>query len=221
VIPGSTRKAGPVFAGDVLDRAREIIAAYPASRSALLPLLHLLQEVAGYCTRDGMREIARLLGLTPAEVLGTASFYTMFKMEPVGRHLVSVCGTTSCLIMGADRLYANLLDYYDVADRETTSDGMFTFEEVECAAACGGAPVMQVDYLFFENVDPDTAVALLEDIRARGLDEVYAERGTATAPLPPLDADEIAAGPSPLSGPVRPDAASGSQGRPDATQGAG
>lgn len=189
--------AAAVFTGEVLERAHAKIAEYPHPRSAILPLLHMLQDEAGYVTTTGMREIAALIGITPAEVYGTATFYTMFKFEPIGRHLVSVCTSLSCQILGADELYSRLLDHYGVANSETTPDGEFTFEEVECAAACGGAPCLQVDYRFFEFVSADDVVDLVEDIRRRGLDVVHAERGSRMAPLPPLEDAEVAAGPAP------------------------
>lgn len=189
--------AAEVFTGDLLEQARAKVAEYPQARSAILPLLHMLQNEVGYVTTGGMREIAALIGITPAQVFGTASFYSMFKFEPIGRHLVSVCTSLSCQLLGADAVYAKLLEHYDVADRETTPDGEFTFEEVECAAACGGAPCLQVDYQFFEFVKPDDVVDLLEDVRRRGLPTVHAERGSVMAPLPPLDAAEVAAGPAP------------------------
>lgn len=189
--------AAKVFTGEVLARAEATIAEYPKPASAVLPLLHMLQDEVGYVTNGGMREVAALVGLTPAEVFGTASFYTMFKLEPIGRHLVSVCTSLSCQILGADELYATLVDHYGVADKETTADGEFTFEEVECAAACGGAPCLQIDYRFFEFVKTEDAVDLVEDVRRRGLDAVHAERGSVMAPLPPLEPAEIAAGPAP------------------------
>jgi NADH-quinone oxidoreductase subunit E len=189
--------AEPVFQGQLLDAARAKIAEYERPRSAVLPLLHMLQDTAGHVTRDGMREIAQLVGISAAEVLGTASFYTMFKFEPGGRHLVSVCTSLSCQILGADELLANLLAHYGIAGKETTPDGVFTIEAVECAAACGGAPCLQIDYRFFEFVDPADGVAILEDVRRRGLDDVHAEKGSVMAPPPPLEPAEIAAGPAP------------------------
>jgi NADH-quinone oxidoreductase subunit E len=113
-----------------------------------------------------MREIAERLGIAPAEVLGTASFYTMFKREPIGRYLISVCRGISCMWLGSEELFAHLSDRLGVGNNQTTSDGMFTLEEMECAAACGGAPCVLVNYLFAERVTPDQADAMLEELRA-------------------------------------------------------
>ena len=194
----------PVFVDAVRAQADEIVARYPQPRSAVLPLLHLLQDEVGWVTRSGMREIGALVGITPAEVLGTASFYTMFKLEPIGDHLVSVCGGMTCMLLGAEEILDNLYRHLGVANLGTTADGAFTVEEMECAAACGGAPCLEIDYRFFEFVDPRDATGLVEDVRLRGLDIVHAERGSVTAPLPPVDAEDLAAGPSPQQ-PVRAD----------------
>lgn len=185
------------FEGERLKAAVAKIAEYPQKRSAILPLLHMVQDDLGYVPRDAMREIAALIDLTPAEVLGTASFYTMFRFEERGKHLVSVCGGISCMLVGSHELYRKMLDHFGVASHGTTPDGTFTFELMECAAACGGAPAVEVDYLFFENVGPDEGVKLLEDIKSRGLEAVHAERGSVTAPLSPGAVEAIEAGPSP------------------------
>lgn len=194
------------FAGERLTAARAKVAEYPQPRSAILPLLHMVQGELGYVPRDAMREIADLIGITPAEVLGTGSFYTMFKFEKMGKHLVSVCGGISCMLMGSHDLYRRMLDHFGVGSLGTTDDGEFSFELVECAAACGGAPAVQVDYLFFENVGADDGVELLEDIRRLGLDTVYAERGSMTAPLSPGAEEALAAGPAPKTADPRAEA---------------
>ena len=124
-----------------LEAARAIIARYPFKRSALLPLLHLAQDQDGWVTADAMEEVAELLDMTPALVLGTASFYTMFKREPVGKLLVSVCTNVSCLVNRGPELLAHL-------ERTYADDPDVTVEEVECIAACDLAPVMQVNYEF-------------------------------------------------------------------------
>lgn len=197
------------FEGERLDAAKAKIAQYPQRRSAILPLLHMVQQERGRVCAGPMREIAALLDLAPVDVLGTASFYGMFKVDPDTRgpgqnssqnsgqgrgdskHLVSVCGGIVCMLAGSHELYREILASYGCDGNEITDDGMFSFELVECAAACGGAPAIQVDYLFFERLQTGDAVDLLEDIRARGLDTVYAERGTVTAPLPPAAAETL------------------------------
>jgi NADH-quinone oxidoreductase subunit E len=139
-----------------LDAARNIIARYPYKRSALLPLLHLAQDQEGWVTPDAMEEIAGLLDMTPALVLGTASFYTMFKREPVGKLLVSVCTNVSCLVNRGPELLAHLEHRY-------ASDPDVTVEEVECIAACDLAPVMQVNYEFHGPVAPTAAEAIIDE----------------------------------------------------------
>jgi NADH-quinone oxidoreductase subunit E len=138
-----------------LDQAREIIARYPFRRSALLPLLHLAQDQEGWVTPDAIEEIAGLLDMTPALVLGTCSFYTMFKREPTGRLVVSVCTNVACIVnRGLDLLHDLEGRYADDPD--------VTVEEVECIAACDQAPVMQVNYEFHGPVTGDEAVAIVD-----------------------------------------------------------
>jgi NADH-quinone oxidoreductase subunit E len=139
-------------------RAKEIIARYPHAKSALLPLLHLAQDRDGWVTPAAMEEIADLLDLTPALVLGTCSFYTMFKREPVGRFVVSVCTNVSCLVNGGpDVLDALRLRYLDDED-------VFV-EEVECLAACDVTPVLQVNYEYHNGLTPDAAIDLVEQYK--------------------------------------------------------
>ncbi len=139
-----------------LEAARAIIARYPFKRSALLPLLHLAQDQDGWVTGDAMEEVAALLDMTPALVLGTASFYTMYKREPVGKLLVSVCTNVSCLVNRGPELLAHLEHTY-------ADDPEVTVEEVECIAACDLAPVMQVNYEFHGPVTPEAAEALINE----------------------------------------------------------
>ena len=139
-------------------RAKEIIARYPHAKSALLPLLHLAQDRDGWVTPAAMEEIAELLDLTPALVLGTCSFYTMLKREPVGRFVVSVCTNVSCLVNGGpDMLDALRLRYLD--------DDEVLVEEVECLAACDATPVLQVNYEFHNRLTPDAAIELVEQYK--------------------------------------------------------
>ena len=146
--------------------AAEIIDRYPLPKSALIPLLHLAQEQDGYVADDAMAHIAELVGVTPAEVLGTCSFYEMFKREPVGDYLVNVCTNISCLLLGGEELLHHLEGRLGVKAGSTTPDGTFTLEDVECIAACTEAPCLQVNYRYFPNVTPESADALLDDLRA-------------------------------------------------------
>jgi NADH-quinone oxidoreductase subunit E len=146
--------------------AEEIIGRYPRPKSALIPLLHLAQEQDGYVAEDAMEHIAELIGVTAAEVLGTCSFYEMFKREPVGEYLVNVCTNISCLLLGGEELLHHLEQRLGVKAGSTTPDGTFTLEDVECIAACTEAPCLQVNYRYFPNVTPESADALLDDLRA-------------------------------------------------------
>ncbi len=126
--------------------AKEVIARYPIKKSALIPLLHLVQEQNGYVTSEGMTHLAELLDITSAEVLGTCSFYEMFKLEPVGRYVINVCGTMSCQLLGADELIHHAEERLGIKVGATTDDGLFTLEKAECQAACTEAPCLQVNY---------------------------------------------------------------------------
>src|SRR3954447_20724203 len=137
--------------------AREIISRYPILKSATIPLCHLAQEQDGYLTEDAMEHIAELLDLTPAEVLGTASFYEMFKLEPVGKYLVNVCTNISCLLVGGEELLEHCEERLGIKAGATTPDGLFTLEDVECIAACTEAPCLQVNYRYFTNLTHEAA----------------------------------------------------------------
>lgn len=160
------------FTPDNLALAREIIARYPRPKSALIPLLHLAQEQDGHVTRDAMAHIAELVGVTPAEVLGTCSFYEMFKLEPVGRYLVNVCTNISCMLLGADDLLHHAERSLGVKVGDTTDDGLFTLEGAECLAACTEAPCLQVNYRYEYQVTPEGFDALADDLRAGRRDDV-------------------------------------------------
>lgn len=149
-----------------LGHASEIISRYPRPKSALIPLLHLAQEQDGYVADDAMEHIAELIGITPAEVLGTCSFYEMFKREPVGDYLVNVCSNIACMLVGGEELLHHLEGRLGVKAGSTTADGTFTLEDVECIAACTEAPCLQVNYRYFYKVTPADADALLDDLRA-------------------------------------------------------
>jgi NADH-quinone oxidoreductase subunit E len=153
------------FTADNLTLAQEIIGRYPRPKSALIPLLHLAQEQDGYVTRDAMVHISELVGVTPAEVLGTCSFYEMFKLEPVGRYLVTVCTNIACVLMGADDLVHHAEQSLGVALGETTEDGLFTLEGAECQAACTEAPCLQVNYRHEYRVTNERFDELVAELR--------------------------------------------------------
>jgi NADH-quinone oxidoreductase subunit E len=146
--------------------AEEIIGRYPRRKSALIPLLHLAQEQDGHVTEDAMEHIAEMVGVTPAEVLGTASFYEMFKREPVGDYLLNVCTNISCMLAGGEELLAHLERRLNIRAGSTTPDGKFTLEDVECIAACTEAPCLQVNYRYFHRITNEQADELIDDLRA-------------------------------------------------------
>ncbi|WP_106848570.1 NADH-quinone oxidoreductase subunit NuoE [Blastococcus sp. Marseille-P5729] len=145
--------------------AQQIIDQYPQSRSALLPMLHLVQAEEGYVSPDGIAFCADALGLTKAEVGAVATFYTMYKRHPTGEHLVSVCTNTLCGMLGGDAIYAALKDELGVGHDETTADGTLTLEHAECLAACDYAPVVTVNYEFFDNQTVESAMSLVAALR--------------------------------------------------------
>jgi NADH-quinone oxidoreductase subunit E len=146
-------------------RAAEIIGRYPKARSALLPLLHLVQSEEGYVSEDGVAFCAEQLGLTEADVTGVVSFYTMYKRKPVGDYHVGVCTTALCAVMGGDAILADLQEHLGVGIDETTPDGKVSVEHVECNAACDYAPVVMVNWEFFDNMTPAKARDLVDGLR--------------------------------------------------------
>ncbi|KQV71457.1 NADH dehydrogenase [Nocardioides sp. Root122] len=154
---------------------REIAARYPEARSGLLPMLHLVQSVEGRITPEGIEACAEILGISAADVNGVATFYTMYKRRPVGDYHVGVCTNTLCAVMGGDLIFERLKEHLDVGNDETTEDGTITLEHVECNAACDYAPVMMVNWEFMDNQTPESAVQVVDDLRAGK--EVHSTRG--------------------------------------------
>ncbi len=164
---------GIIFAG-IAERAQQVIARYPQPRSALLPLLHLVQHVEGHVSRAGIAYCAELLDLTTTEVSAVVTFYSMYKRKPCGEHLVSVCTNTMCAMLGGDAIYATLrrhlgsaarpLDHEETAG-EPGAPGSITLEHAECLAACDLAPVLQVNYEFYDKQTPEAAVELVTALR--------------------------------------------------------
>ena len=190
--------------------AAAIIARYPEPKSALLPLLHLLQAEDGYVSPRGIAFAAELLGQTTAEVSAVATFYTQYKRHPNGTYTVGVCTTALCAVMGGDAIWEELVEHLGIGNDETTDDGVITLEHVECNAACDYAPVVMVNWEFFDNQTPASAVALTDDLRAgkpvkptRGADTVvtFKEMSRVLAGFPDGRADEgDTAGPATLAG---------------------
>ena len=146
--------------------AHAIVARYPQPRSALLPMLHLVQSAEGFVSSAGIEFCAAQLGLTTAEVSAVATFYTMYKRRPVGEYAVGVCTNTLCAIMGGDEIYTSLETHLGIGHDETTDDSKVTLEHLECNAACDYAPVMMVNWEFFDNQTPESARKLVDDLRA-------------------------------------------------------
>ncbi|ULN49650.1 NADH-quinone oxidoreductase subunit NuoE [Mycolicibacterium goodii] len=169
-------EAGPPISGpatypdDVVEHLRadaeQIIARYPDARSALLPLLHLVQAQDGYLTPAGIGFCSLQLGLTEAEVTAVATFYSMYRRTPTGDYLVGVCTNTLCAIMGGDAILETLEDHLGVHAGETTPDSRITLEHIECNAACDYAPVVMVNWEFYDNQTPSSARDLVDGLRS-------------------------------------------------------
>ena len=157
-----------VFGAHVYERAREIVSRYPEGRerSALLPLLHLVQAEQGHVSPAGIAFCAEVLGLTRAQVAAVATFYTMYKRRPTGDWLISVCTNTMCGVLGGDRTFEALREHLGVGHDETTEDGTFTLEHAECLAACDYGPVLTVNYEYFDRVQADEALRIVAALRA-------------------------------------------------------
>ena len=160
-----TQEATSGLSDATFEELRQIAARYPEARSGLLPMLHLVQSVEGRVTPEGIEACADILGITAAEVSGVATFYTMYKRRPVGDYHVGVCTNTLCAVMGGDAIFERLKEYLDVGNDETTADGKVTLEHVECNAACDYAPVMMVNWEFMDNMTPQSAMQLVDDLR--------------------------------------------------------
>ena len=163
-----------VFGPDIVDKAQQIIERYPESRSALLPMLHLVQAVEGHVSQAGIEFCATRLDLATAEVTAVVTFYTMYKRKPCGEHLVSVCTNTMCAMLGGDAIYARLREHLGkpkkpLGHEETAGTpgepGSITIEHAECLAACDLGPVLQVNYEFYDNQTPESAVELVDALR--------------------------------------------------------
>ncbi len=171
--------AGPThLSADVVSRARQLIALYPEPRSALIPLCHLAQEQDGWLTPEAMVDIAGLVGVTPSEVFGTATFYDMLHTEPVGRYVVAVCTNIACLLGGAAELLEHAEDSLGIGAGGTTPDGAVTLEEAECLADCDRAPCVQVNHRYVGAQTPESFDRLVEELRSGARDADIPPHGT-------------------------------------------
>ncbi len=154
------------FTEDNWAKAQEIIARYPEGRqkSALLPLLHLAQEQHGWVSPAVMDYIADILKIQPVEVYEVATFYTMFHLEPVGKHVIEYCRTGPCCTVGGEEVYDHLKERLGIASNQTTSDGLFTLKEVECLAACGWGPCFQIKEKFFMQLDKAKVDQIIDEL---------------------------------------------------------
>jgi NADH-quinone oxidoreductase E subunit len=166
------------FRVDIRQRAEEVLALYPRPRSAMLPLLHLAQEQDGYVSDEGIAEVAELTSTTPADVRGTALFYDMFHLEPVGRYVVGVCTNIACLLAGGDELLEHASASLGCPVGSTSDDGMFTLEETECLADCDFAPCVQVNHRYVRTTTPSAFDAVVAALRAGRLDHDVPRHGT-------------------------------------------
>ncbi|MCL2735006.1 MAG: NADH-quinone oxidoreductase subunit NuoE [Propionibacteriaceae bacterium] len=158
-----------------IDQLTAIAEKYPRKRSALMPMLHFVQSVDGRVSPRGIEVCAEILGITPAQVSGVATFYTMYKRRPAGKHHIGVCTTALCAVMGGDALLEAVERKLGIGEEETTADGMFSLEKVECNAACDFAPIMMVNWEFMDNMTPEKAEQILDDLAAGR--EVRSTRG--------------------------------------------
>jgi len=164
----AVENALPQFSKSRLDEIKTLVARYPHPRSALLPVLHMAQEDFDYISMDVQKLVAEVLGVHLMAVREVVTFYTMFREKPCGTYLLEVCTNAGCMLNGADDLVRHLCDSLDIKVGETTADGMFTVTEVECAGACGGAPVVQVNNVYHEKVDAAHMDALITQVRGKG-----------------------------------------------------
>ncbi|HTW14303.1 MAG TPA: NADH-quinone oxidoreductase subunit NuoE [Nocardioides sp.] len=189
----------------------QIAARYPEARSGLLPMLHLVQSAQGRITPEGIEACADILGISAADVSGVATFYTMYKRKPVGDYHVGVCTNTLCAVMGGDAIYEALKEHTGIRSQNgVTEDGKVSLEHIECNAACDFAPVVMVNWEFFDNQTPESARQLVDDLRSgqpvvptRGASSVctWREAERVLAGFTDGRADEgIGAGPATLEG---------------------
>ena len=160
---------------ELIEKANKIIELYPEKRSALGPLLYLAQEKDGHISNDSIVEISNLIGITEVQVKSVASFYSMYKEEQTGKYLLSVCKSISCEINDSRSVINSVKDFTGLENYETDNDKVFTFEEVECIGACGGAPAVQVNYETVEGLTPEKSIQMCEWLKGERPEIIVAE----------------------------------------------
>lgn len=157
-----------VLSKTAIERIQAEFPKYPDRRSLTLPALRIAQEEIGYVSEPAMIDIAELLDLTPIQVYDVATFYSQHNMNPTGTYLIQVCKTLACSLVGARSIVAHLQDKLGIAIGETTEDGLFTLKVVECLAACGSAPMMQINHRYYEQLTPAKVDQILNDLKQQG-----------------------------------------------------
>ena len=158
--------AAPLFEGPYAARLEKILSRYPDPQGALLPVLNMAHEVHGHLSPEDMEQVARILGLSPANVRGVATFYTMYSKQPVGRFLIQVCTNVACNLCGADDVFESFLEQTGTEAGQISDEGLFTVIEAECLGACGFPTAVQINSRYFENVTPEDVPSILERLRA-------------------------------------------------------
>lgn len=153
------------FSPDKLSRVNELISRYPHKEGAILPVLYLAQEEFGYLSAESIEYVAKLMGIPPARLYGTVSFYSLLYMKPMGRHHIQVCRTIPCALLGAEKITDSIKKKLGIDIGETTADGKFTLSEVECLASCGTGPMMQINDEYYENLSEEKTGAILKDLK--------------------------------------------------------
>jgi NADH-quinone oxidoreductase E subunit len=154
----------PLFEGPYAERLEKILSRYPDPQAALLPALHMAQEIRGHVSPDTMDEVAARLGLSPVYVRGVATFYTMYNLQPIGKYLIQVCTNISCNLCGGDAVLESFLKHTGTEAGEISANGLWTVMEVECLGACGFPTVVQINEKFYENVTPESVPAVLASL---------------------------------------------------------
>ena len=153
------------FSPVAVEKFNEIVARYPKTEAAMLPVLYLAQQEFGFIGSEAIDYVAKMMGQAPARVYGVVSFYTMFNMKPIGRHHIQVCRTLPCALRGAERVTTQIKKALGIEPGQTTADGRFTLSEVECLASCGTAPMMQVNDDYYENLTEDKISEILDSLK--------------------------------------------------------